>query len=108
MPLNSGLIVFLRLTQLSIRTGTSIRQNCYANYLKLTRPTLRPAFHHHLGLGEKLDRVLSLTVEGSKEALFPPAEGEECHWSCYTHVDADISGLGLIAELPRCGTVAGK
>ena len=43
-----------------------------------------------------------------KRTAFPAAEREESHGSGHTYIDADIAGMGFIAEFARGSTAAGE
>ena len=66
--------------------------------LKFSCPFFGPALYHHLGLGEKLDGMPSLSVEVPKEAIVPAAEWELCHGCSYSNVDPDITRIGPVTE----------
>ena len=54
-----------------------------------------PPFNDDLRLGIKLNGMHRLSMQVAEEALFPAAEGEKSHGSCYSYIKA-ISGLTTI------------
>ena len=75
---------------------------------ELPRPLLKPALDHYLLLGEELNRISSLTMHVTEEAILPTAEGEEGHWSGDANINADVAGIGLIAKASGDGAITGK
>ncbi len=74
--------------------------------LKLARPSAIPALHYNFRLCIELDTVLALPVQVAKETFAPAAEWIECHWCGNAHIDPDIAGVRLCAELARSRTAA--
>jgi len=60
---------------------------------------MRPAFDHNFCLSEKLDCVVTLTVEIAKKAIFPAAKWKVRYRCSDTNVNANIACLGFVAEL---------
>src|SRR5262249_49925062 len=74
-----------------------------ASSLERPAPLRRPALDHDLLVGVELDRVATLAVQVAEETPLPPAEREARDGRGDAEVDPDVSGLHLVAELPRGG-----
>src|SRR5690606_22940206 len=73
----------------------------YLSSLKFATPFFRPAFDHHFGLCEKLDRVFSLAVEITEEALLPTRKRKLSNGRCNTDINSDIASLCLTSKSTR-------
>ena len=61
---------------------------------------LSPAFNDDFLLCEEIYSIPTLTVEVAEKTIFPAAEGEERHRGSDADVNADVSDLCFITELP--------
>src|SRR5262249_41909605 len=76
--------------------------------LELPRLLTRPSLDYDLRFGIELHGIFALTVQNSKEALFPSAERKVRHRRGHSNIDSYVSGRRLVAEFARRRTTHSK
>lgn len=78
------------------------RQVAKLQGLELAAPLLGPALDNHFRLRKELYSMVALSVQVSKEAIFPAAEGKKRHRGRYADVNADVASFSFVTKLASC------